>query len=119
MYRWFWLQVSPAEINAIDFTSPATKKKKGQQSQHTEASKKDIAEPTVDELALFHHAIASTKPVLHHILDDYASEFIPLSATDRFPKPLSMLYNPDALKWHFAELLQYCANIFNTSQVSY
>ena len=29
-----------------------------------------------------------------------------------------MLYNPDALKWNFAELLQNCTNLFDTSQVN-
>ena len=65
-----------------------------------------IEPPTEDELDKFYKVLNSSadKPAISKITPPYSKQFIPAIPQASFP-PLSQLYEPDALKMEYLELL--------------
>lgn len=82
--------------------------------------KRKIPEPTTEEIEVFYSAInrASKKPAILKVTMPYAKSFVPKLCLSEFPKPLLELYNPEALKMNYLELLSECEKIFSSINVS-
>ncbi|XP_022084544.1 uncharacterized protein LOC110975965 [Acanthaster planci] len=106
--------VCAAEVKHINFRKPLTSTCKKPQ---TEAA---IAPPTSDQLAVFHASLqqVSARPVVHRVMDAYAQEFIPPSATDKYPKALSSLHDPDSLDLTYPHFLQKCATVSDSIKIT-
>ncbi|XP_072176345.1 uncharacterized protein [Diadema setosum] len=105
--------VVAAQVENIKFSKPSTCPKK----TCPPVKAVIVAPPTAEELAVFHASLASLtpRPVIHHVMDDYAHEFRP---NEKFPEPLSALYEPDSLGLTYPELLVKCADIADSLKVT-
>ncbi len=54
---------------------------------------------------------AQTKPALLRVVELFAEEFIPRLSTNKLPKPLTELYNPEALRMDYLKLLDSCESV--------
>lgn len=61
---------------------------------------------------------ALKNPAILRITQPYAQSFIPKLSLAEFPKPLTELYNPDALRMNYTELLVECEKVFQSITVS-
>ena len=63
--------------------------------------------PSEQELDLFYEELnnANKKPAILRITKPYFEEYIPKSSQLDFPRPLTDLYNPDALRMTYTDLL--------------
>ncbi len=60
---------------------------------------------------------AQIKPALLRVVEPFAEDFIPRLSTDKLPKPLTDLYNPDALRMDYLKLLDSCESVFQSIKV--
>ncbi len=61
---------------------------------------------------------AAKKPAILKITQPYAQAFIPKLSSSEFPKPLTDLYNAEALTMNYVELLSKCKEIFQSNSKS-
>lgn len=62
--------------------------------------------------------LAEKKPGILRVLDDYASNFIPVSQQPQFPSPLDNLFDPDTYGIGYLDLLEKCESTFDQIRVS-
>ena len=62
-------------------------------------------------------SMAKCKPAILKITPPYSGEFIPTICKDSFPKPISELYNPEALHMDYLSLLNECETMFESLKV--
>ena len=60
---------------------------------------------------------AKARPAIMKITLPYAQEFIPTLSNDKFPTPISELYNPDMLHVGYLELITECERVFGCLKV--
>ena len=115
--------MAAAEISDISFASPAKKARCSETLPQVSSTSKSLAvsPPSKEELRQFHASLHSEpiQPALHLVMDEFAAEFVPQSETGKMPKPLSALYNSDALQLGYLELLQQCAETFDSIEVTF
>ncbi len=62
---------------------------------------------------------AAKKPAVLKITQPYAQAFIPKLSSSEFPKPLTDLYNAEALTMNYVEFLSKCEENFQSITVSH
>lgn len=82
--------------------------------------KRQIPPPTEDEISAFYSTIdgAKKKPAILKLIQPYAEFFIPKLSKAEFPKPMTELYNTEALTMNYTELLAECERVFDLIAVS-
>ena len=101
-----------SEINAIDFATPQHKRKLS--SSDESASKSNaILPPTEEQLKRHYSKIAQTngKPSLLSLVSGMNQSFVPKYVSGELPKPLTYLYDKEALSLSFSDLLEKCEDI--------
>ncbi len=111
-------QVSPACISDIIF-SRSDKTSTSSDSSVPAAKQPKISQPSDLEMNNFFRKIdkAQIKPALLRVVEPFAEDFIPRLSTDKLPKPLTDLYNPDALRMDYLKLLDSCESVFQSIKV--
>ena len=61
---------------------------------------------------------AKRKSAILKVVMPYAETLVPVTNTEKFPKPFSELYNPSMLTADYHDLLKECERIFSTIQVT-
>ena len=89
-------------------------------NRETSKSGKKIPQPTAAEINTFYGILnsANKKPAILKIIQPYAESFIPKLSKAQFPKPITELYDPEALKMDYIELLTECERVFDLISVS-
>lgn len=110
------IQVKPVAVTDINFSS---KLPQGNEHDTSKVRKQKVAEPTDEEIDNFNTVLngAKRKPGILKITPPFAEQFVPKMSLAQFPKPLTDLYNPEALKFTYTELLDVnVRNYLNTFQ---
>ena len=110
-----------AEISSIDFSTPKHRRKLSASDLHKgKKVKLDIPPPTEDELKEHYSRLTKTKgrPVLLSLVPGLNDSFIPKYVSGILPKPLTHLYDEDALSLPFPDLLKKCEQIYDEVSVS-
>ena len=114
-----------AEIKAIDLSTPQHKRKLSASDESDDRSKKkkldiDIQPPTEEQLKNHYSSIIKTrgKPSLLSLVPGMNLSFVPKYISGELPKPLTHLYDENALSLQFPELLQKCEEIYDGISVS-
>lgn len=113
------LQVVAAQVEDINFVKPSSSSKLPKVCQPPKIC--HIAPPTEEELAEFHASLSSapSRPVIHRVMDEFAHEFIPMAASEKYPPAMSSLYDPDSLGLTYPELLTKCSELADSLKVSH
>ena len=110
-------QVTPSYVKDITFISPANARKRLSQSineiQQPQSPTTD--KPSMLEVNKFFEEIskAKNKPSILKITTPYSEQFVPTSSISTFPKPITELYNPNALSWEYIDIVKECERVFN------
>jgi len=106
-----------SEIKGIDFSTPQHKRKLSMTSESGSKSKKKctILPPTEEHLKNHYLSIAKTsgKPSLLSLVPGMNQSFVPKYVSGELPKPLTHLYDENALSLQFSDLLQKCEEIYD------
>ncbi len=109
-----------APISDICFTAPATKKKrllKGSNSKHPEPKIVLPSPPSQAKISSFFQELSKTgKPVLLSIIPEYCDDYI--VDHSQYSLPLSNLFDPEAMKLSYTDLLLKCEDIFSSISVT-
>ena len=122
----YWLlptsvkNVNYSETRDIDFSSAKSLKKKfdikcdatqNVQVHSSSTKKRQVPEPSQDELNSFFSNIAATgrKPAILSVIPDFSDNYIPKKVTQNLPKPLTELKDNDAILLNYKELLDQCS----------
>ena len=76
--------------------------------------------PTTDEeMDVFFKAVnnAKQKPGILKVVPPYCESYIPKLANNSFPKPVTELYNPEALHLGYIELISECEKVYANMKV--
>jgi len=104
-----------SEINAIDFATPQHKRKLSSSDESASKLKKKctILPPTEEQLKCHYSKIAQTngKSSLLSLVLGMNQSFVPKYVSGELPKPLTYLYDKEALSLSFSDLLEKCEDI--------
>ena len=69
--------------------------------------------PSVDEMNNLYSNISTskTKPGILSLVPEFSDMYVPVTSIHEFPRPLSLLYDPNNLKLKYHELLEKCESI--------
>ena len=107
-----------AEVHNIDFTTPQHKRKSYSHT-YDDTSKKckvEIPPPTEDNVKSY--SKLKVKPVLLSLISEFNDSYVPRYVSGILPKPLTYLYNEEALSMSFPDLLTKCNEIYDTISIS-
>lgn len=111
-----------AEIKNIDFLTPQHKRKLSTSESDDKCKKKkfEILPPTEEQLQNHYINITKTsgKPSLLSLVPGMNQLFIPKYVSGELPKPLTHLYDENALSLPLPELLLKCEEIYDSISVS-
>jgi len=114
--------VKISEINAIDFATPQHKRKLSSSDKSASKSKKKytILPPTEEQLKRHYSKIAQTsgKLSLLSLVSGMNQSFLPKYVSGELPKPLTYLYDEEALSLLFSNLLEKCEDIYESVNIS-
>jgi hypothetical protein len=114
-------QVTPSYVKDITFISPANARKRLSQSinEIQQPPSPTTDKPSMLEVNKFFEEIskAKNKPSILKITTPYSEQFVPTSSISTFPKPITELYNPNALSWEYIDIVKECERVFSTLQV--
>jgi hypothetical protein len=116
--------VQPAPISEINFTAPATKRRRrpcndNEQSTSTTPAKSQILLPPTDEqLSKFYHALSKVegKPAILSLHPDYSDSYI--IDNNKLSTPLSSLFDESCMNLPYHHLLTKCDLVFKEIKVS-
>ena len=116
-------QFVPAiKISSIDFKTPRAKR------QATLLSNEEVCEsavqtkklckmspPTPEQMMQFYTYLSKTKgsPVVLSHTPEFSDKYIPVNKITGFPKPLTELFEEDAIKLSYSDLLAKCDEVYN------
>ncbi len=108
-----------AEVVNIDFTSAKTKKKnldtlsKSDSSTPPVAAKQVVPPPSAAEQEAFFEKLhqSGTKLAILSLVEPYVREYIPKTASNIFPQPLTSLDNPAMYGKDYGSIREVCQNV--------
>ena len=116
-----------ATISDIDFTPPATKRRRmtGEENCTVDSSvlcssSLITPKPTDTELTDLHQQLSKLpgKPVLLSLVPGFCNDYIPRSEKGILPHPLTNLFMEEMLEADYSDLLQTCELVFNRLSIS-
>ena len=114
--------VNFSKVAEIDFKTPSMKRKLSLLSDCDEGPSEQkklytaqIPKPTESELNQFFVNLSKIegKPVLLTHTPGFSDAYIPVTHLPNFPKPLTDLFDADAMALSYPELLQHCEELYN------
>lgn len=111
-----------AEVHNIDFTTPKHKRKLSVQPCDDTSKKRkiEILQPTEDNINSYYLKLSKlkVKPVLLSLISGFNDAYVPKYVSGILPKPLTYLYDEEALSMSFPDLLRKCDEIYDTVSIS-
>ncbi len=76
-------------------------------------SAKNVSFPSANEMNSLYSSInkSKSKPGILSIIPEFSDKYVPMYSLPEFPRPLSLLYDPNNLKFDYHELLKKCESI--------
>ncbi len=76
-------------------------------------SAKNVSSPSANEMNSLYSSISKSKskPGILSIIPEFSDQYVPIYSLPEFPRPLSLLYDPNNLKLDYHELLKKCESI--------
>ena len=113
--------VNFSKVAEIDFKTPSMKRKLKVQADTDEGPSEQkkpytqIPKPTGSELNQFYVNLSRTegKPVILSHTPGFSDPYVPISHLPNFPKPLTELFDPNAMSLSYPDLLQQCEELYN------
>lgn len=111
--------VSYAPIANINFTAPATKRKKVLDGTSSRCSQPEfeVSPPSDEKISCFIHELSKTgKPALLSVLPEYCEKYV--VDHSRLSLPLSSLFEASAMELTYNDLLKLCEEVFEHLEVT-
>lgn len=112
--------VTYASISDINFTTPATKRKRvieGHSSKHSKPEFVLPPPPSEEKIACFVHELSKTgKPALLSILPEYCENYV--VDHSMFSLPLPNLFDASAMDLSYSDLLEVCEHVYEELKIT-
>ena len=112
--------VAYAPISDINFTAPATKRRRILEGQSGHQSQPELLEPpppSKEKIESFLHLLSKTgKPALLSILPDYCDEYVVDHSV--LSPPLHLLFEASAMDLSYSDLINKCEDVFESLKIT-
>ena len=106
--------VEYSPVAQIDFSLKTSTPQASQQTKR----ELPVSTPTEVEMEVFYKALSTSKPAILSLVSGFSDSYMPLSEQGILPRPLTSLFDPNALTMSEEDLRTKCVDIANTITVT-